>query len=102
MISPATWVGTDEIRTGLDTHALKLITSGQEVEVLDEWSGHYVGTVRSYDPLRDELEIVLRNEPGYIFIHLSRITFMKMLPSKKMTPVLAFSQTEAMVKPWSR
>ena len=99
MISPATWTGPEEIRAGLDAHALTLIASGQEAEVLDEWSGHYMGTIRSYDPLRDEIEVAPRDEPGSIFIHLSRITFIKLLPSKKMTPVLAFVQTQAMTKP---
>lgn len=92
MLPVAMWNGPDEIREGLDVHAPQLITSKQEIELLDDWSGHLSGSLYSYDPLRDEFEIVPFGDHETFLISISRVVFMKLLHSGKPTLMLVRSQ----------
>ena len=98
MIPATTWNGPDEIRRGFDDHAPQLIDLEQEMEILDDWSGHLVGTLYSYDPLKDEIEFIMRDDRESFFVSISRIQHVTLLPSRKMTLRLAYSQMEEMQK----
>lgn len=96
MVPMTTWNGPESIRAGLNTHASQLVALGQEFEILDDWSGHMVGTLYSYDPLKDEIEFNMRGDDESLFISISRIQHIILLPSQKMTLRLAYSQMEEM------
>lgn len=96
MVPIETWNGPEVIMEGLRMHAESLISEGQEVEFWDKWSGSCIATIFSYDPHKEMFEFVLRDDHEVSIVDIAYLRVLKILPSRKMTPALAYAQMEQM------